>query len=218
MKRPRDDDGHFVVFEGIDGAGTTTQAALYAEHLRRHRRQVVLTREPSEGPVGALLRLALSGRLSVAGGPLSAPAMALLFAADRLDHVAHEIEPALRDGAVVVSDRYDLSSIAYQTASAAPGDEADFEAWVRTLNRLALRPDAVVVLEVPPAEAERRRRERGAAPELYESMELQHRIAALYAQADRLLSGDRIVRIDGAPPTEEVAASVRAALRDVVGV
>jgi dTMP kinase len=210
-------NGVFIVFEGIDGAGTTTQSERYAEHVKTLRRQVHLTHEPSDGPVGALLRQSLAGRVQVGAGPLQAPTMALLFAADRLDHVAHEIEPHLRDGAVVISDRYDLSSITYQTATADAENAAAFEDWVRTLNRRAPRPDATVVLEVSPQEAERRRRARQGALELYEESSLQARLAALYAQAERLVPGDRVLRVDGNKSADEVAAAVREALREIVG-
>src|SRR5438105_1638319 len=110
-------DGVFVVFEGIDGACTTTQAELYARYLRQKKRLVHVTREPSGGPVGSLLRLVLTRRIAMASGA-HAETMALLFAADRLDHVETEVLPLLREGYVVLSDRYDLSSILYQAVTA----------------------------------------------------------------------------------------------------
>ncbi|HZO16480.1 MAG TPA: dTMP kinase [Polyangiaceae bacterium] len=214
----RDHDGVFIVFEGIDGAGTTTQIERYAEYLRAQRRAVRVTQEPSSGPIGSLLRLALAGRINV-GPSFQAQTMALLFAADRLDHLAHDIQPHLRDGSVVLSDRYDMSSIAYQAASARlDSDELEsFQAWVRSLNRYALRPDAIVVIEVDPTEAERRRSERSSAPELYEEVQLQERLAELYASAESLSPGDRIVRIDGNASADDVALRICAALTPIVG-
>jgi dTMP kinase len=211
----RDHDGRFIVFEGIDGAGTTTQSERYASHLRGERRVVHVTHQPSEGPVGQMLRLGLGGRLQL-GASNQAQCMALLFAADRLDHVAHDIEPHLRDGAVVICDRYDLSSIAYQTATARGEDVASFEAWVRELNRYAPRPDATIVLEVTPEEAEHRRQERLGALELYEESKLQRQLAELYRQADRLVPGDRIIRIDGDKSADAVAEAVVTALAEIV--
>jgi dTMP kinase len=208
-------DGVFIVFEGIDGAGTSTQMMRYAAHLRHRRRAVHVTQEPSSGPIGALLRLTLSQRLVLSPGGHQAQTMALLFAADRLDHVTHEIEPHLRDGSVVLSDRYDLSSIAYQAATA-PEALDDFQSWVRALNRFAPRPDAVVVIDVDPDEAERRRNERRGAPELYEEAQLQRRLAALYAGAEELAPGDRILRIDGNASADEVADRIRDALAPLV--
>ncbi len=212
----RDHDGRFIVFEGIDGAGTTTQSEKYAAFLRRERRVVHVTHQPSDGPIGSLLRLGLGGRLQL-GASNQAQCMALLFAADRLDHVAHQIEPHLRDGAVVICDRYDLSSIAYQTATARTEDSKAFETWVRELNRYAPRPDATIVLDVSPEEAERRRQERLGALELYEETELQRELAALYARAETLVPGDRVMRVDGNRPLEEVSQAVQEALADVIG-
>ena len=212
----RDHDGRFIVFEGIDGAGTTTQSERYAAFLRRERRVVHVTHQPSDGPVGSLLRLRLGGRLML-GASNQAQCMSLLFAADRLDHVAHQIEPHLRDGAVVICDRYDLSSIAYQTATARDEDSGAFEIWVREINRYAPRPDATVVLDVTPEEAERRRQERLGALELYEETELQRELAALYKRAETLVPGDRVFRVDGNRPLEEVSKAVQEALAGVVG-
>jgi dTMP kinase len=212
-----DYDGKLIVFEGIDGSGTTTQVARYASYLREKRRPVHVTREPSDGPVGVLLRLALGGRVQL-GASNQAQTMALLFAGDRLDHNAHEIAPYLRDGHVVLCDRYDLSSIAYQTATVRLDEEAlpEFEAWVRSLNRDALRPDAVVVIDVDPDVAEQRRKERRGALELYEESQLQRRLAQLYAEAERLCPGDRIVRIDGNVDADAVTEAVCQALAPIV--
>ena len=213
----RSDDGLLIVFEGIDGSGTTTQVDRYAAHLRSLRRPVRITREPSDGPIGVLLRLGLSGRLGL-GASNQAQTMALLFAADRLDHLAHDIQPHLREGHVVLCDRYDLSSIAYQTATARlEGDGPEqFEHWVRGLNRYAIRPDVTVVVEVAAEEAERRRRERRGAVELYEESQLQGQLAELYADAERLVPGDRIVRVDGNQDTDQVAEAIREVLAETV--
>jgi dTMP kinase len=200
-----------IVFEGIDGAGTTTQSALYADHLKSLRRRVHVTREPSGGPVGHMLRLVLGGRLTLASAR-QAEAMALLFAADRLDHVDHEIGPHLRDGSVVLCDRYVLSSIAYQSATARSEDTVAVEAWIRTLNRHAIVPTATVVLDVSPEVAERRRNERSGAVELYEESELQRRLAALYSRAAELLPGEVVHLVDGNAAVDDVAARVRAVL------
>jgi dTMP kinase len=86
--------GRFVVIEGLDGAGTTTQARLLGERLRAEGRAVHVTAEPSGGPVGALIRQVLQHRVNGgAGGGFDAAGLALLFAADRLDHLAAEVEP-----------------------------------------------------------------------------------------------------------------------------
>ena len=161
MKESEDGhDGIFVVFEGIDGAGTTTQATRYSSYLRDKRRMVHLTREPSPGPIGSVIRMVLSQRLLLPP-TLHAETMALLFAADRIDHDQAEIAPHLRDGAVVLSDRYDLSSLAYQSATADAENLESTISWIRELNRYALRPEVFVILDVSPSVAAARRQARG---------------------------------------------------------
>src|ERR1700734_1467346 len=152
--------GRFVVLEGIDGAGTTTQAARLAERLRAGRVPVRVTREPSDGPVGTLVRQVLTGRVVIPGGLAPGWAtMALLFAADRMDHVESEIEPFIAQGGVVLSDRYDASSLAYQSVSS--GSAKDAVEWIRGLNRYVRRPELTIVLDVPPDLASERRMQRG---------------------------------------------------------
>ena len=225
-------DGVFVVFEGIDGSGTTTQAARYAAHLRAGRRLVHVTHEPSGGPIGAQIRLVLRNRLTLPATH-QAEVMALLFAADRLDHVESEIAPHLRDGYVVISDRYDLSSLAYQSITAgsasdvSPGgpsgpssqqrrDTAGTIDWIRTLNRFARRPDVTVVLDVSPDVAAARRRARGGAAELFDDADLQARLALAYGGAEHLVPGDRVLHIDGDRAPDAVAAAIVAVLEPFV--
>lgn len=206
-------DGLFVVFEGIDGAGTTTQCERYAARLRARKRLVHITREPSIGPVGSMIRLALTHRLAL---PTThqAQVMALLFAADRLDHVASEVNPHLRDGYVVLSDRYDLSSLAYQSTTASESDEESAGAvcWIRELNRHARRPDVTLVLNVSPDVAAARRRARGGAAELFDDAEVQARLAKAYQRADALVPGDRVVHLDGDASADAVEAAIAAVL------
>lgn len=130
--------GALIVIEGIDGAGTTTQTEMLLQWLQRTGIPSLATREPSDGPVGVVARQHLGRKVDLA----SPEAEALAFAADRMDHVASEVAPALAKGITVVADRYYLSSLAYQALS------CDL-AWVREINRFALRPDLTVFLEVP---------------------------------------------------------------------
>ncbi|MGZ6028562.1 MAG: dTMP kinase [Myxococcaceae bacterium] len=129
--------GRVIVLEGIDGSGTTTQTARLVASLRAAGHVVLGTREPSEGPMGLLLRQALTRRLV----GISDRVLALLFAADRLDHLASLVEPALAEGKVVVSDRYVLSSLAYQ------GMRLPL-AWVEALNAAARPADLTLYLDV----------------------------------------------------------------------
>ncbi len=203
--------GKFVVIEGIDGAGTTTQTAILVERLRVEGRHARATREPSDGPVGAMIRQVLTGRLVLQAG--RAPGwttMALLFAADRMDHGEAEIEPFVSAGGTIVSDRYDASSLAYQSVMSGKGGPDAIE-WIRALNRHAQRPDLTLVLSVSPDLAAVRRETRGDAAQLYEQNETQRALAAFYAELPRHLPDDRIVVLDGSGSVAEVAERVYAA-------
>jgi dTMP kinase len=188
--------GRFVVLEGVDGAGTTTQVARLAGRLRKERTPVRATREPSDGPVGTLIRQVLSGRIVVPGGRAPGWAsMALLFAADRMDHVESEIEPFVAEGGVVISDRYDASSVAYQSVSSGSEAGAAID-WIRMLNRYARRPDLTIVLDVPPEVAAERRASRGEAAQLYDQNELQRALSEFYRALPAHMPNDRVVVVD----------------------
>jgi len=201
--------GAFIVIEGLDGAGTTTQCAAIAARLRAEGRKVVITREPSDGPVGTLIRQALVHRLRLPGGePLTPATLALLFAADRVDHVASEVDPALEAGAIVLSDRYLLSSLAYQGADLPLS-------WVAGINSRARVPDLTLFLAVDTSLAEQRRGERGGREELYESREAQRKIAKAYRKAIKLRmgAGEKIVELDGSRPVAKITQAALAHLR-----
>jgi dTMP kinase len=190
----------FIALEGIDGSGTTTQLGRLAAHLRSQRRDVRATREPSDGPVGRLIReILLGGHRSRDGAEVDGLAMALLFAADRRDHLRREIEPALDAGIDVVTDRYLLSSLAYQAEEAARD-------WVAGLARAVRPPDLTLLLDVPVSVAAARRRAAGRSTERYDEDGLQARVAANYR---RLAAADSsVVVLDGARSVEEVADAI----------
>ncbi len=197
--------GRFFVLEGLDGAGTTTQAALLGAWLGRSGRKVHLTAEPSRGPVGTEIRHVLSGRLRGPGGADFDPgALALLFAADRLDHWHAEIRPRLEGGTDVVSDRYVLSSLAYQAVST--GDAA----WVAAINARAPAPDLTIFLRVRPSVALRRRFAAATEREIFEVPAFQRRVAQAYGRAlrSRVAAGERVAEVDGELPVDRVAALV----------
>jgi len=209
--------GRFVVLEGIDGAGTTTQTALLVASLRARGLTARATREPSDGPIGTLIRQVLAGRFVLPGG--KAPnwaTMGLLFAADRLDHVEAEIEPLLEKGGVIVSDRYDASSLAYQSVTSGRGGHDAVE-WIRTLNRHAIRPDVIVVVDVPADTAATRREARGEAAQLYEQNEVQRSLAAFYRDLGAHMPNDVVVVVDGTGPVAEVQARVLEAIERSCG-
>ena len=201
--------GRFVVLEGIDGAGTTTQVARLADRLRKAGvAQVRATREPSDGPIGSLVRQVLTGRIVAPEGRAPGWAtMALLFAADRMDHVESEIEPFLAAGGVMVSDRYDASSLAYQSVSSGSGGERAVE-WIRSLNRQAMRPDLTIVIDLAPELAADRRASRGEAAQLYEQNEVQRALAVFYRELAAHMPEDRIVVVDGQGSVDDVHARI----------
>ncbi len=204
----------FIVIEGIDGAGTTTQTERLARRLRGEGRTVVTTCEPSSGPVGALIREALGKRLREKGSTpieLDWATLALLFAADRSDHVARCIAPALSAGADVVCDRYDLSSCIYQSLTSPEPEQALH--WIRQLNHQARRPDLTLVIHVDPARAEQRRQARGSEPELFEQRSLQQRLAIAYRESQLYVPDDRLVHVDGEASIDDVTDMLYTAYR-----
>jgi len=198
--------GKLIVLEGIDGSGTTTQAARLHGYLRSLGLSAVETREPSHGPVGLLIRKVLSGEEKT-----DPAAMALLFAADRLDHLAREIVPALDAGTHVITDRYLLSSLAYQSI------EVD-RALVVSFNQRARRADLTLLLDVPVNVAAARRRARGGPVELFDDDAFQAQVASNYrAEAERLrAAGEPVVIVDGTPDADEVFAALTGPVRTCV--
>ncbi|HEY0192387.1 MAG TPA: dTMP kinase [Kofleriaceae bacterium] len=200
-----------VVLEGLDGAGTTTQARRLVAHLQAQGRDAHLTREPTDGPIGRLIREMLTGGHAIPGQAIDQSTFGLLFAADRLDHLQREVEPRLAAGAVVVSDRWYHSSLAYQGT----GAERD---WITTLNARARRPDLTIWLEVRPEVAARRRVEAGRVEELFEDLEMQRAVHAGYlaTNAELAARGERIERIDGELPLDAVFAQIAALVASIV--
>jgi dTMP kinase len=186
----------FIVLEGIDGAGTTTQAQRIGEALRARGLDVLVTREPSDGPVGQKIRQLLkSGAHEV-----DQLEMARLFAEDRLEHLAREIDPALAKGRPVVCDRYVLSSCVYQSRYV-PTEQV----W--KLNERARAADLTLFVDVSAEVAQTRRHLRGGAAEMYEQLELQRFFVAQYrALPAWMLERERCVRVDGERSPDEVFA------------
>jgi len=200
--------GLFIALEGIDGAGTTTQARSLAEWLEARGKRVVLTAEPTSGPAGTLIHQILQGRLTEWKGNKRAPVdeatMALLFAADRSDHLQNTILPALEAGRAVVSDRHYLSSVAYQSL----GVEM---AWVEALNSRFQRPDLTVLLDVDPQLSLQRKRHQGLPAERYEHLHFLQRVRENYLEAveHAHAAGERVEAVDASPSIEKVADRIR---------
>ncbi|HEX4405569.1 MAG TPA: dTMP kinase [Polyangia bacterium] len=198
----------FIALEGIDGSGTTTQLGRLTAHLEARGRRAHATREPSTGPVGRLLRELLLGQHALPdGAPADGQAMALLFAADRRDHLRREVEPLLAGGVDVVSDRYLMSSLAYQA------EEAD-RTWVAGLARAVRPADLTLLLDVSIDVAAARRRAAGRVVERYDDDLIQARVAENYR---RLAAVDpSTVVIDGRGSIDEVTAEIAAAVDDLL--
>ena len=129
----------FIVLEGIDGSGTTSQLKCVSEILRSKGRKVHVTREPTDRPIGRFIREVLCGKVKIDIGDKT---MSLLFAADRVDHIEEEIKPALEDGYIVLCDRYYHSSLAYQ--SMRPGSLK----YTYMLNEHMMTPDLTIILDI----------------------------------------------------------------------
>jgi dTMP kinase len=195
----------FVAFEGGEGAGKSTQVVALAAALRARGLDVLETFEPGDTRIGPDVRRLVLGHASAGLSPV---AEALLYAADRAEHVEAVLRPALARGAVVLTDRYVDSSLAYQGAGR-PLDH-DEVARLNTFATGGLTPDLTVLLDLDPAQGLLRA---GAEPDRLEvePLEFHRRVRAQYlalAAADP----DRYVVIDAAAPPDRVAAQVAAAV------
>ena len=195
--------GRLIVIEGLDGAGTTTQVRRLVAHLGERGIAAHGTREPSDGPVGRLIREMLTGGHAIEGQKLSQGTFGLLFAADRLDHLQREVEPKLAAGVTVVSDRWYHSSLAYQ------GTGADRD-WIAMLNARARRPDLTLFLQVRPEIAAQRRAAAKRKEELFEDLRMQQEVDAGYRAtlAELTAVGERIETIDGEQAEDRVFAAI----------
>ena len=196
--------GLFIVLEGLDGAGTTSQAQELARRIRATGARAHFTAEPSSGPIGSQIRMMLAGRLvGYRGGAWDRRSLALLFAADRLDHLAADIEPKLAQGMHVICDRYVLSSLAYQSLD-------NPAAWVAEINRYAPAPDVTYFLRVRATGALKRRQ--AATPgrgDLFETLPQQKRIERNYERDVAAFGRKQRVRvIDGEQPIEVVSEEI----------
>ena len=201
--RPSMRNNPFIVFEGIDGSGKSTQIRLLEYYLTARGHRVLRTAEPSDGPAGKLIRQVFSGAY-----PADDRVVAGLFVADRLEHILHAengMQKALNDGYTILCDRYYLSSYAYQGVHM-PLD------WVIQANSLAaslLKPDLHIYLDLSPAKALERIRKGREDRELYETMDNLSRVHALYAQLIQDLAGsERIVCFDADQEPEALHQAV----------
>lgn len=199
--------GTFISIEGVDGAGTTTQAQSVGDELLRQNDSLteddlLITAEPTDGEIGRLIRTGLAGDLE-----LSQQALALLFAADRVSHINKTVQPALNEGKVVISDRYYLSSYAYQQEAGSP------LSWLQTINKHALTPDLTVYLEVAIDECFNRMGDREST-DIFEKREFLSQIQANYLETVETLDrqGEVVTAIDGNLSEEAVTEAITDAI------
>lgn len=194
--------GFFVDIEGLDGCGASTQVALLAVRLRKEKIPAFITKEPTAGPVGDLVRSALRGGLR-----LSPASFQLLFAADRGEHLDNDIIPRLKKGQMVVTDRYAWSSVAFGSVDLS-------REWLFELNRDFILPDLTIFIEVPPAVClARLRKERGGL-ELVESESRLGYVWSTYHFLSAKYWWANIVMIDGNRPREEVHREIFRIIKD----
>jgi dTMP kinase len=185
--------GAFICIEGLDGCGKTTQAKLLAKKLGKSR-NTLYTAEPSRGKIGTYIR----NRCLYGEKRLSTVVEALLFAADRIEHVENEVLPALREGRLVISDRYIYSSLAYQGAAGLSLE------WIENVNKHALKPDLAVFIDVDPKTVMHRLKRKRS---VMENMETQQKVRDVYL---KFVAKGELVRLDGNRAKNEVAANLLA--------
>jgi dTMP kinase len=192
----------FIAFEGIDGSGKSTQTKLLSERLTKMGQKVFTTFEPTNGPIGSMIRNIMKGELKADHRTIAG-----LFVADRLDHLLNEdngMIKMLREGYTVITDRYYFSSYAYH------GTHMDMD-WVIKANSMSaeiLRPHVNIFIDVPPETSMERLENRGAT-ELYETLENLKNVRQKYYDAfDLLKQEETIIIIDGDHRPQLVADEV----------
>jgi len=187
--------GWLICIEGLDRSGKTTQSRLLVKALKSRGLDAVYTTEPSTGDIGKFIkRYILKRRKRV-----SALIEALLFAADRIDHVEREIKPMLEKGKIVVSDRYIYSSFAYQGAAG-----LDMK-WLKEINKMVPEPDLAIYLDVPINIIIERCRKR-RIKSVMEFPEIQMRVHEIYM---KLVKDGKLVLVDGTRPIKVVSQSIQ---------
>ena len=203
--------GKFIVFEGCDGSGKSTQLKLLANYLESKGEEVYLTREPTDSPFGSLIHTCLTGRISADEHTIAA-----MFAADRLDHIRNGLNGILKkldEGVTVLCDRFYLSSFAYN------GGFVPLE-WVISLNTPAmemLTPDLTVFIDLPPEEGMERISRRGSV-ERYETLERQRLIREKYFELfERFKAREKIAVVASESRKEDTQAHIRTIVNEVFG-
>ena len=189
--------GKFIVIEGLDGSGHTSQTSLLANFLIKNNYKVFLTKEPTqESKQGKKIREILSGGIKISNIELQK-----LFAEDRKWHLKNEIIPALREGKIVISDRYYFSSFAYGSANG-----IDLNKLIE-LNKNFLFPDLTFILEVNPKICIKRIEKRGEQKELFEKKEQLEKVWEIYKGFNKIFNN--IIVINGENSIENVFEDIK---------
>lgn len=193
--------GKFIDIEGIDGSGTTTHAKRLVEYLNARGIKAHLTSEPSQNNIGKFLREALLD------GTLDPYTDALLFAADRTEHTLKEILPKLQDGYIVVSHRYLLSSVCYQSAKS----DVDPK-WIFAINRKAIEPDLTIILDIDPRASMARIADR-QVKEKFETIQFLDVVRANYK---KYMKPPKVITVDSSGPTDDTFTQILALSEKVI--
>lgn len=195
--------GRFIVFEGIDGSGKSTQIKSISKQLETQGLKIYTTFEPTDGPVGSLIRQMLSGEIAT-----DQRTIASLFAADRTDHLTNQkngIKQKVDQGGIVLCDRYYFSSYAYHA------QYIDME-WVihtNSLNAEILKPDLTIFIDVDPEICFKRIKLSRTDFEMYEQIDVMKNVRINYFKAfDRLKDSEKIAVVDGNTTPEKVEDSI----------
>ena len=212
MESARSNKGWFIVFEGIDGSGKSTQISRAEQWLSGLDYDVYATFEPTDGPVGSLIRQMLEGRV-----PVDQRTIASLFAADRTDHLLNAengIADKVEQGRIVLCDRYYFSSYAYH----AQHIDMDWVIHANLLNAEILRPDLTVFIDVEPRICIDRIKKNRSRFDMYEKLDIMEEVRANYYKAfDRLKDEEQIVVVDGNAGMDHVGQAVRKAVSELLG-
>lgn len=179
--------GVFFAIEGIDGSGKTTQSRDLVDSLIKNGFNAVYTMEPSKGQIGAFIKEKI-----IMNKKVSPEVETLLFAADRFEHINSEILPLLREGKVVVSDRYVYASIAYQGAQG-----IDLE-WIESLNYFTIEPDLAIYIDVPPSVGISRKKGKKS---VFENLESLSKVRKIYQD---LVDKGNLTLINGMKNRDEI--------------
>lgn len=196
--------GKLVVFEGLDGAGKSTQALLFRDALKRKHLEAYYTQEPTTGLIGGLIR----GQLTK-DWKSGAECLQLLFAADRLHHLEAEIIPLLKRRVTVISDRYMFSSLAYGITAGIKS-----KGWLSEINEYAILPDAVFLLNVSPKICVERIEKERYGVSLFEKEEMLERVQRNYDELTKEYKSIMYV-IDGEQTIEKVAKDIQVVLAKI---